>query len=270
MLTMLTPAERDLLAQAAAELQGAISLDDWIIRLKQPGYRWTSTKWYRAARLLEQAAKTPPPPPPPPPVSPLLDRVRSVLILADNPWPALNAPAHYRFWITADKGYRHIYEDGSFIKAARAQHRWIEAWCDCKPAGVGTPPEVARVMAEQYGLDGWSGEGESADAFDRAYDQGARTLVVNLAALRNDQVARIASGEVCVTVELYRNLQPSLVPNWKNANAGIGGHCVAVYGSSTEGASPYPLDRYAANGELQAGVSVYCGGDPKPDVARLP
>jgi hypothetical protein len=235
-------------------------------------YQYKKTHNWKAQKALWDAIRANPSPAPAPTID--LRPVQSVLILAEDPWGALNAPPWYQFWITADLGYRKWYADESFIAAARRQGRTIRSWADCKAdrytPGVGTGPVDAIQMVADYGLDGWAGEGERPDAFDRAVNAGARVLVVNLSALTAAQVAKIARGEVVVTVELYRNLQPNMVVDWRNAHAGIGASCIAVYGSTQEGASAYPQEQYAARGELPRGVSVYCGGSPKPDYAGLP
>jgi hypothetical protein len=62
--------------------------------------------------------------------------------------------------------------------------------------------------------------------------------------LDDRRLARVANGEVLVSIELYRNIQPNLMPDWRNANAGVGGHCIACYESDTEGAVYTPVSSY--------------------------
>lgn len=218
------------------------------------------------------------PPKPHPPGSHLVDLsvVRNVLILADDPWPALDAPPHYRMWVTADLGYREHYleerEGKTFIQHAKDQGRPVYSWCDCKAVlGEGTAPDVAIKMAADFDLAGACGEGEHSLAFQAGWDAGMRMFVVNLSALNDDQITKIRKADALVTAELYLNKQPGQVVDWKEANAGIGSNCGATYESSSEGAVATPIDAY--NGYPNADyphMSWYCGSAPKPDFARLP
>lgn len=266
------------IGQAAVDIaqSTSISFRDFMRRATtDPSYPWAEQKWCRAGDKLEEAkhlAPAPQPPDPTPPPGVDLSLVQNVLILADDPWPALAAPPHYKFWITADLGYRHIYADGAFVAEARKQKRWIGSWCDCKaPGGDGTPAEEALRMAEDFHLDGASGEGEAAYAFQNGWDAGLRRFVVNLSSLNDAQKQLIGAGEGTVTVELYLNKQPGMVVNWENLNAGIGSNCGATYGSDSEGAVATPVDAYVnyPNAAYHS-MSWYCGGSPKPDFARLP
>jgi hypothetical protein len=104
-------------------------------------------------------------------------------------------------------------------------------------------------MVAELGLDGpaW-GQCESAAEFDHAYESGARRMVGNLSALRDDQFARVDSGEVHLAFELYRNVQPWALPDWRDANAGIGGNCIACYAAEGEGAAYMSVATYKADG----------------------
>jgi hypothetical protein len=202
-----------------------------------------------------------------------LGLVQNVLILADDPWPALQSPTKYKLWVTADLGYRHIYEDRSFINQAKAQGRKIFSWCDCKvgiPGVSGTDPQVAIDMANEYGLDGACGEGEHATAFQAGLDAGMSIFVVNLSALTPDQLEWVNGSDTIVTAELYLNKEPDHVVDWKNCT-GVGSNCGATYASSSEGATATPIDTYANHpNSVYPTMSWYCGGTPKPDFARLP
>ncbi|MCR4340091.1 MAG: hypothetical protein NUW01_09410 [Gemmatimonadaceae bacterium] len=276
---------QQLIDQAVAHMERATwAPERWAEAIrdgyKGEPYRFPVTENYKAQQTLWQAvhttdpAPTPQPTPPPPASSSaLLTRVRGVLILAEDPWPALQSPGYYKLWITADPGYAEWYADGLFIHAAKEQGRWIEAWCDCKAdvttPGVGTSPQSAIAMAERHGLDAWSGEGEVDHAFERAYAAGARTMVVNLGALTDGQRARIASAEVCVTSELYRNKEPGKQPDWMHVNPGVGGNCGATYGSTDEGATPLTMHDYS-DCYVAGRDSMYCGGKPTPDYPTMP
>jgi hypothetical protein len=269
---------QELLDAALREMEAATwSPERWAqaIEKSTPGttrYHYERTHNWKAQNLLWQAAHTPGAPPPAPGVD--LRPVRSVLILADDPWGALNAPPHYQFWITADLGSRKWYESGDFIHSARQQGRTIRAWADCKAdhytPGVGTGPADAKAMADQFKLDGWAGEGENAVAFQRGYDAGARAFVANLGALADAQRELVGKGEVVVTSELYRNKEPGKAPDWMNLNAGVGSNCIACYASEGEGARSTPIESPAYADVLVPGVSVYCGGGPKPNWKALP
>jgi hypothetical protein len=132
------------------------------------------------------------------------------------------------------------------IAQLRAHFGTVEAWCDCRPPGEGTAYSAALAMVDELGLDGAWGQCETSAEFDHAYDAGARRMVgsINAQVLDDRRLARVASGEVLVSIELYRNIQPGLLPDWRNANAGVGGHCIACYGSDTEGAVYTPVASY--------------------------
>jgi hypothetical protein len=200
-----------------------------------------------------------------------LSLVQNVLILADDPWPALNSPRHYKLWITADLGYRHIYEDRGFITSARDQGRQIYSWCDCKAVlGTGTAPEVAIDMAEEYHLDGACGEGEHSAAFESGINAGMTVFVVNLSALTEEQLKLVDGHMSVVTAELYLNKEPNHPVDWKHC-PGVGSNCGATYESAAEGAVGTPIDTYASYpNAVYPTMSWYCGGTPKPDFARLP
>jgi hypothetical protein len=84
-------------------------------------------------------------------------------------------------------------------------------------------------------------------------------MVGQLAALRGDQQDRIGSGEVLITFELYRNKMPWQEPDYGDDGAGVGGTCIGVYASSSEGATYYPVSRYKAEGYYTPGKSSVYG-----------
>jgi hypothetical protein len=61
-------------------------------------------------------------------------------------------------------------------------------------------------------------------------------------------LSKVKTGEIKMTVELYRNKMPWMLPDWRNANAGIGGNCIACYASETEGAMYTPVKAYKDQG----------------------
>lgn len=173
---------------------------------------------------------TPPPGPGPAPDNSL---AQSWLILGQDPLDALNAPAYYKLAITADLGYRHYY-DANFFEKARAQSRVIVPWCDCRPSPDGTPPEVAIQWMHELGAPFWMGQGEWPAEMDAAMNASvrARVIVGDIAHMRADQVQQVKDRLVLWVNESYRNCSHNMDPgwpSWENANAGIGGNCIAVY-----------------------------------------
>jgi hypothetical protein len=247
-----------------------------ISTLTQPLDQWKAwDKWQRTQQILKDDHDTGGGsgyvPPPDGGATLDLGLVQNVLILADDPWPALDSPTKYKIWVTADLGYRHIYDDGAFIFQARAQGRAIYSWCDCKAIlGTGTAPEVAIDMAEEYGLDGAAGEGEHSAAFQSGIDAGMTIFVVNLSALTEAQLDLVNGNDAIVTAELYLNKEPNHVVDWKNC-PGVGSNCGATYASSSEGAVATPIDTYATYpNAVYETMSWYAGGSPKPNFAALP
>ncbi len=242
-----------------------ITWDEWCLRLRKPGYRYMGTEWYKAGKALEAETHAAPPPPPvphPPPAS-HLDVVRNLLVFAtvtdDAIQHACRLPKSWRFLFTADPAYSVMdYQ----ITAARASGHGVYAWGDCHSPGL-MPRDIQAFMRDR-GLDGWYGEGESATALTRvttATDSPPARAIVNLSALTDAQITMIAAGQVLVTAELYRNVQPNVQPDWRNANAGIGGNCIAVYASAAEGAVYTPVSAYKAAGLYNPATdSIYTEG----------
>ena len=238
--------EQELLDDAASKARATkISWDEFLERVRaQDGFDYRSTPWYAAGADLEQLKSVPATPPPRPPAS----RVASAqarIFLAHSPLDCLAAPSWMIPVCTADRGYRDWYT-ADVIAQLRAHFGSVEAWCDCRPAGQGTAYSEVLAMVDEFGLDGAWGQCETTAEFDAAYAGGARRMVgsINAQVLDDARLAKVASGEVLVSVELYRNLQPGMQPDWRNANAGIGGNCIACYASDTEGAVYTPVASY--------------------------
>ena len=183
----------------------------------------------------------------PPAPSDQLETARARIFLANHPLDCLNAPEWMVPVCTADRGYREWYGP-DVIAQLRDRFGTVEAWCDCRNP---TAYSEAVAMVDELGLDGpaW-GQCETTAEFDHAYESGARRMVgsVNAQVLDDARLAKVAAGEVLLTVELYRNVQPWMLPDWRGANAGIGGNCIACYGSETEGAVYTPVANYRAAG----------------------
>ncbi len=257
--------DQEILALAAKHRrQATIPLDKWLRNVRDHrDYPWRQTAWGKALLALEQL------PPVAPPVTPpasdaYLSVVRNLLVWASVSDDAVQQSCRlgpkWRNLVTADKAYPVTDQQ---IAAMRAAGQGVFAWGDCHT----TFPNEIRAFARQRGLDGWYGEGESPQAFDAAtrndFDPDLKGVgvIVNLSALLPEQLFRVGRGEVLVTAELYRNVQPNMQPDWRNANKGIGGNCVAVYESSSEGAVYTPISKYIADGLFnKATDSVYCEG----------
>ena len=238
--------EEELLDDAAANARATtISWDDYLERVRtQAGYDYRSTPWYAAGADLEQLKSIPTHAVPTPRVLDV-SSAQARIFLAQSPLDSRAAPSWMVPVCTADAGYREWYT-ADVIAQLRAHFGAVEAWCDCRPAGEGTGYSEALAMVDELGLDGAWGQCETTAEFDAAFDGGARRMVgsINAQVLDDARLARVSSGEVLVSVELYRNLQPGQQPDWRNANAGIGGHCIACYASDTEGAVYTPVTNY--------------------------
>jgi hypothetical protein len=240
--------EEELRDDAVANARATrISWDDFLEQVRtQPGFDYRSTRWYAAGADLEQLKHIRGGPRPIPPVSPVPDvsSAQARIFLAQSPLDCLAAPSWMVPVCTADAGYRRWYTP-EVIARLRAHFGTVEAWCDCR-SGAGTAYSEALAMVDELGLDGAWGQCETTAEFDHAYDAGARRMIgsINSNVLDDVRLARVASGEVLISLELYRNVQPGLLPDWRNANAGVGGHCIACYGSDTEGAVYTPVASY--------------------------
>jgi hypothetical protein len=267
--------EQEHLNQAAVYAKQTSWVWDKYLReiRENPAYNYKNTPWYRCGAELEKVARPGTPPNPIPPPSSTLASVQGRIFLANSPLDCLAAPSSMVPVCTADPGYRDWYDEET-IDRLFEHFGIVECWCDCREPGgnpSGTPYSVAIEMVEELGLDGpaW-GQCESSAEFDHAYAGGARRMVGNLSALTDVQRSKIASTEVLVTVELYRNVQPWMYPDWMNCNAGIGGNCIACYGSENEGATYMSVDTYKTDGLYNSGAdSVYGVGLQPADWAAL-
>jgi len=236
------------LGQEAVDLaqQTSYTWEQYLSRIKSdPSYAYKNTSWFKAGGKLEQAkhlsgdgGTTPPPSP-----SGDLSSVRARIFLAQSPLDCLAAPSWMVPVCTADSTYRSWYSP-QVIAELRDHFGTVEAWCDCRNP---TPYSQAEQMVEELGLDGpaW-GQCETTGELENGYNAGARRFIGNIDVnVMNDTwLSRVKTGEIKMTVELYRNVQPWMLPDWRNANAGIGGNCIACYASETEGAMYTPVKAY--------------------------
>jgi hypothetical protein len=259
--TVATEAE---LGQWAVDLaqQTSWSWDKYLSEVRNnPSYQYKNTAWYKAGGKLEEAKHLPPPPQPP--VSDLTS-VQARIFLANDPLNSLAAPSWMVPVCTADEGYQNWYT-AETISQLRNHFGKVEAWCDCRNP---TAFSEAVGMVERLSLNGpaW-GQCETTAELQHGYEQGARRFVGNCDpnVMNDTWLNRVKSGEILMTVELYRNKMPWMLPDWRNANAGIGGNCIAGYESETEGATYYPVSRYKDEGLYSSGSDSIYGVGLKPE-----
>jgi len=220
----------------------SILADEWCRRIDdQEDYNYKNTEWYKALKDLEAAKNAggggggqPVPPP-----TSNTDDAKARIFLAQNPLDSLQAPSWMVPVCTADHGYRSFYPP-SVIEQLRAHFGKVESWVDCRvPSGYhegqGTGYDEALKMATDLGLDGSWGQCETQMEWDNGYAAGARRMVGKISAEVCDppRLAKVSSGEVHLAVELYCNCMPWVQPDWRDANNGVGGNCIAVYSDAT-------------------------------------
>jgi hypothetical protein len=239
------------LGQQAVDLAQKTSYtwDQYLGRIRSdPNYAYKNTDWYRAGGKLESAKHLNPAPTPPNPTPPAgdLSSVRARIVLAQSPMDCLAAPSWMVPVCTADAGYRDWYTP-QVIAELRNRFGTVESWCDCRNP---TPYSAAVQMSDELGLDGAWGQCENTPELEHGYDSGARRFIGSCDpnVMNDTWLNRVKSGEIKMTVELYRNVQPWMLPDWRNANAGIGGNCIACYASETEGAYYTPVKAYKDQG----------------------
>jgi len=210
-----------------------------------PSYNYKNTEWFKALADLNTAKTAsgggsggggnPTPPPS------NTDDAKARIFLAQNPLEAIQfeAPRWMHAVCTADHGYRQFY-GADVIAQLKGYFASVETWCDCRvPSGyhegVGTGYDEAVKMSNDLGLSGAWGQCEEQMEWDNAYAAGCRRMVGKISAEVCDdtRLAKVASGEVHLSVELYCNCMPWVVPDWRNANAGVGGNCIACYADAT-------------------------------------
>jgi hypothetical protein len=260
------PTEQEIITEIKkAAWSASITVDEWIKRVRtNPSYAWTKTAWYRELKAAEklrslgQPAPVPPPPPPP------ANAGSSWILMGENPEKALWYPTYYGIAFTADVGINdntgqknYPWPSAATVKTLKDRGQRVRAWCDCHS----TMPDSAYQMSDSLGLGGVIGEGESAGAFDNAYNAGMRLMVGNISALRDDQLVKIGP-EVTWINELYLNDDPSIQENWRNRP--VVGRLVACYHG-------YPFQNYLNLGKYRPGIdSFYDPGATDADRYLVP
>lgn len=237
--------------------------DKWAAAIEKgypPGKRYVyeNTHNFMAQQCFWNAAH-PAPPPPAPVTSPYQDQARLVVFSAQEPEKGLNASSKYAIAFSADFAYR--YPDlANRIKAARDQGHRVAGWCDCRPVG-GTPAAVGKAFVEEFKLDYFIGQAESAAEFDDAMSVGAKVIVGNITALRSDQLERIAKDKLGWIQEDYWN------EGWGRAESPlITAYCAGIY--ATVLWDPQ-IHNYTAAGRWRAGDGIYYSAGVK-DWSGLP
>jgi hypothetical protein len=256
----------DIAYQAAGYLnQVSISYVEWWKRCQNPAYNKEASNWWKGLARLQSIGvpitlPATPAPAPAPAAAPTptidLSPAYSWILMAQEPDKALIYPPYYGIAFTADSAYPK--PSTSLISQLRSRGQRVRSWCDCHS----TMPPVAIKMAQDYGLDGWIGEGESAYAFDNAYAAGARIIVGNLSALRYDQQALIATGKVLWTNELYLNDDPTLATRENWMTLPVAGRTVACYHG-------YSFQNYLDLGKYRAHIDSFYDPGATDDDRRL-
>lgn len=239
------------LGQEAVDLaqQTSYTWEQYLSRIRSdPEYAYKNTSWFKAGAKLEQAKHLSPAPTPPNPTPPTgdLSSVQGRIFLAQSPLDSLAAPSWMVPVCTADAGYATWYTH-EVIAELRAHFGTVESWVDCRNP---THYNAAVAMKDQFQLDGAWGQCETTQELQNGYDEGARRFVGNCDpnVMNDEWLNKVKAGEILLTVELYRNKMPWMLPDWRNANAGIGGNCIACYASETEGAYYTPVKAYKDQG----------------------
>jgi len=243
-------ASQSELAQSAMQhaLKASWTHEKYLNEIRNnPNYAYKNTEWFKAMTDLNTGKSagggTQPPDPVPP--SSNTDDAKARIFFAQNPLDAIHAEAPR--WMTAvctaDHGYRQFYPP-DVIDQLKSYFAGVESWCDCRvPSGYhegqGTGYDEAVKMAHELlghpeGQGAW-GQCETQMEWDNAYAAGCRRMVGKISneVCDDTRLAKVASGEVHLSVELYCNCMPWVVPDWRNANNGVGGNCIACYADGT-------------------------------------
>ena len=184
--------------------------------------------------------------------------------------PAAYRPAWYTRALSSDKNQDWINQEA--VNACRAIGAKVVAWCDCRASG-GTDAAYAIEDAHRFGIP-WIGQAENSAEMDNALTRGREygfmpiALVGNLQ-LRLDQLDAIRKRDMPFINETYYNVMPWIPEggDWLDVANGILGNCVAMYASSTEGATRYPLSEMESEGKFVRGRdSIYTPGGTHADV----
>jgi hypothetical protein len=222
--------------------------------------------WVVRRELLKARPKSPPAPPAPavppaPPLPPSAAQYQHGIYLGQNAEYVRLAPAKYKAIFTADPAYD-SQATASLGAALRAEGREVQVWFVPTEVSLARAQEVARRVGASLII----GQAESAEQFDASWNCGLRGVIGNLAALREDQLAKVRSGEMAFVHEHYWNCQPGLQLDDKNLP--VVSHCIAVY--SDADCQRRSVAEYIAAGRFHPGDSCYGPGMVADDYRALP
>lgn len=199
-------------------------------------------------------------PKPKPPAPPVHDVAHALYVVfcAQEPQTAMAAPAHYAMAVSADHAYRYPTDDRPDLDlhqivadAKHAGHR-VPGWCDCRPAPDGTPAAVGAAFVQEYGLDYFIGQCETAEQFDDAMTVGATVVVGDITHLRQDQVDLVVAGKVLLIQEDYWN------EGWQRAvHPAIAAYAAGVYPTAVWPDPGPTIISYKQVGRWREGDGVY-------------
>ncbi len=241
-----------------------LQVDQWLHNIAtKPSYAYKTTNWYKALKALEAEAKTPAPPPTPPPGPDPLAPYRKLLFMAQSPLDALQAGPGWTVLFTADPAYD-SWATKSAADQMRAAGQQVGVWYVPTEVTEARADEVAARLGTTFIL----GQCETSGQFDASVVQGCKAMVGNLSALEPPQLALVALGVRIVINETYYGCNPGMQPDWRNANKGVAGNCLACYHDSQ--CQRIPLSEQIANGWYVHGRdSLYGPGLTGEDYAVL-
>lgn len=176
--------------------------------------------------------------------------------------------AEWTHLLSADRGVWRVDDDPAVLpddvfhervanvaKRLRKNNSAVRSWCDCRPAGEGTPAQAAIDLAAAVGLDGWDGQAETVlelfnsvgitpDGF-LAAPQGserAQRIIANPNAWTDAQrataIKMIDAGDLAVAGEIY-----CIDPGYSAQGVPIAS---GVYGVAMDNNVYIPLTEYLA------------------------
>jgi hypothetical protein len=249
--------DQELLAQAAKLIRESGPLEEWAIRMRQPGYRWRNSPRGKALILLEQLKKSAPAPAPPA-NSGLGQRVVYFSNVTDYACQRFSelGPG-YTARVTADPNPDYAITDAQIAKLKSKGGR-VESWCDCHTTFL----PAAKAMAQSRGLDGYSGEYESNAAWDHLYENVVDAIGnpnALSAAHLNEAIQVSASGAMRLIGEV---MNPD--PGYSAQGVNISSACYYVDRDDAQGGD-LPLSAYSVMPAGQrATCSVYAAGVMTP------
>jgi hypothetical protein len=226
------------------------------------GYPWRYDLYHEVKLAL--SVIVPPPKPDPAP-----SKIKRCMCLAEDAVLAEAFSMRHPVAVTADPAYASHVND-SVIARLRAGGRSVHAWFVPTQVSLGDAQEFKR----RYGLDELIGQGETHEQMARTLEYGLRFAWVNMSVMDASQLKAINDGKIDVLAEFYKNTQPWMTKDWRNAR--VTGSLIASYGPPYSAAeNPWhqyrPVAVYIATGELNANTDGgYCPGFQAADYRDFP